>query len=236
MKWLLRVRAFGVAGLAVLLAGLTGCQTWVPTAGMTLPSGHYLQHGPNISRHRRRSRCPRNWPRWRRTTPPPARHCPLPPRRRSRWSPGRSGRNSAPCGSCRPKGGYQTFSKPASSRLFSFATGFSQWSGARLLLTPPPSLFHQGLRLFLGWVVRRGRVGRVVEAHHMLCKGMPSLQRIGGPRRLDPPYDLKLRINHPQEKSAEIWDAHPLHHSYLFSETSPRFRGYALAGTLPHIC
>lgn len=23
-----------------------GCQTWVPEAGVTLPSGHYLQHPP----------------------------------------------------------------------------------------------------------------------------------------------------------------------------------------------
>jgi hypothetical protein len=28
------------------LVGLVGCQTWVPTAGMTLPSGHYLEHRP----------------------------------------------------------------------------------------------------------------------------------------------------------------------------------------------
>lgn len=34
------------AGLGLALAGLTGCQTWVPTAGLTLPSGHYLQHRP----------------------------------------------------------------------------------------------------------------------------------------------------------------------------------------------
>lgn len=33
-----------VAGCGLVLAGLTGCQTW--TAGMTLPSGHYLQHPP----------------------------------------------------------------------------------------------------------------------------------------------------------------------------------------------
>jgi len=25
---------------------LSGCQTWVPTAGLTLPSGHYLAHPP----------------------------------------------------------------------------------------------------------------------------------------------------------------------------------------------
>jgi len=33
-----------VAALGLGLAGLTGCQTNV--AGMTLPSGHYLQHPP----------------------------------------------------------------------------------------------------------------------------------------------------------------------------------------------
>jgi hypothetical protein len=32
------------AGLG--LAALSGCQTWVPEAGMTLPTGHYLQHFP----------------------------------------------------------------------------------------------------------------------------------------------------------------------------------------------
>ncbi len=35
----------------VLWAGLglgvmSGCQTWVPEAGLTLPTGHYLQHFP----------------------------------------------------------------------------------------------------------------------------------------------------------------------------------------------
>jgi hypothetical protein len=33
-----------VLGLGISLAALTGCQTW--TSGMTLPSGHYLQHPP----------------------------------------------------------------------------------------------------------------------------------------------------------------------------------------------
>jgi hypothetical protein len=37
-------RVLGVVGLSLSLAGLTGCQTWV--GGMTLPSGHYLQHRP----------------------------------------------------------------------------------------------------------------------------------------------------------------------------------------------
>jgi hypothetical protein len=34
----------GVTGISLGLAALTGCQTNV--AGMTLPSGHYLQHPP----------------------------------------------------------------------------------------------------------------------------------------------------------------------------------------------
>jgi len=34
----------GTIGLSLVLAALTGCQTWV--AGMTLPSGRYLQHPP----------------------------------------------------------------------------------------------------------------------------------------------------------------------------------------------
>jgi len=30
--------------LGLGLAALTGCQTWVTEAGVTLPSGHYLEH------------------------------------------------------------------------------------------------------------------------------------------------------------------------------------------------
>ena len=44
MKTLRRWRQGFVIGLGLTLAGLTGCQTW--TSGMTLPSGHYLQHPP----------------------------------------------------------------------------------------------------------------------------------------------------------------------------------------------
>jgi hypothetical protein len=33
-----------VTGLGLALAGAVGCQTW--TSGMTLPSGHYLEHPP----------------------------------------------------------------------------------------------------------------------------------------------------------------------------------------------
>lgn len=28
------------------LALVSGCQTWVPEAGLTLPTGHYLRHPP----------------------------------------------------------------------------------------------------------------------------------------------------------------------------------------------
>lgn len=39
-----RRTAWGLAGLLWVLGAATGCQTWV--AGMTLPSGHYLEHPP----------------------------------------------------------------------------------------------------------------------------------------------------------------------------------------------
>jgi hypothetical protein len=44
MNWTRRWRGLGVTGLGLALAALSGCQTWV--AGMTLPSGRYLQHPP----------------------------------------------------------------------------------------------------------------------------------------------------------------------------------------------
>jgi hypothetical protein len=44
MKTALRWRWLWSAGLGFGLAASSGCQTWV--AGMTLPSGHYLQHPP----------------------------------------------------------------------------------------------------------------------------------------------------------------------------------------------
>lgn len=46
MKKLRRWRYLGMAGLGLITASLTGCQTWTYTSGMTLPSGHYLQHRP----------------------------------------------------------------------------------------------------------------------------------------------------------------------------------------------
>ena len=39
-----RRKTWGLLGLAWVLAAATGCQTWV--AGMTLPTGHYLEHPP----------------------------------------------------------------------------------------------------------------------------------------------------------------------------------------------
>jgi len=39
-----RWQCLGMAGIGLALAGVTGCQTHV--AGMTLPSGHYLEHRP----------------------------------------------------------------------------------------------------------------------------------------------------------------------------------------------
>jgi hypothetical protein len=45
MKTMRRWQSLGGLGLsALLLSSVAGCQTWV--AGMTLPSGHYLQHPP----------------------------------------------------------------------------------------------------------------------------------------------------------------------------------------------
>lgn len=38
--------SWGVLGLGLTLASLTGCQTWTYSSGMTLPSGRYLQHRP----------------------------------------------------------------------------------------------------------------------------------------------------------------------------------------------
>lgn len=40
-KWALLTAAAGV-----ILGALSGCQTWVPEAGLTLPTGHYLRHPP----------------------------------------------------------------------------------------------------------------------------------------------------------------------------------------------
>lgn len=39
-----RWQCLGMAGIGLALAGVAGCQTHV--AGMTLPSGHYLEHRP----------------------------------------------------------------------------------------------------------------------------------------------------------------------------------------------
>jgi hypothetical protein len=41
-------RAGGLLSVAIGLglALTTGCQTWFPEAGLTLPTGHYLRHVP----------------------------------------------------------------------------------------------------------------------------------------------------------------------------------------------
>jgi hypothetical protein len=44
MKTTRRSRWLVLAGLGLAL--LSGCQTWVPEAGITLPSAHYLRHTP----------------------------------------------------------------------------------------------------------------------------------------------------------------------------------------------
>ena len=41
-------KRLSVAALALVLAGVTGCQTWV--GGMTLPSPYYLEHKPQYFR------------------------------------------------------------------------------------------------------------------------------------------------------------------------------------------
>jgi hypothetical protein len=46
MKTLRRWQCWCMVGLSFSLAALTGCQTNV--AGMTLPTGHYLQHPPQF--------------------------------------------------------------------------------------------------------------------------------------------------------------------------------------------
>jgi hypothetical protein len=46
MKKLHGWRNLGALGLGLTLAGLTGCQTWTYSSGMTLPSPRYLQHRP----------------------------------------------------------------------------------------------------------------------------------------------------------------------------------------------
>jgi hypothetical protein len=44
MKRICRGQGLRLTGLSLALLTLSGCQTWM--AGMTLPSGHYLQHPP----------------------------------------------------------------------------------------------------------------------------------------------------------------------------------------------
>ena len=44
MKTARRSALLVLAGLGLSL--LSGCQTWVAEAGITVPSGHYLRHSP----------------------------------------------------------------------------------------------------------------------------------------------------------------------------------------------
>jgi hypothetical protein len=46
MKTTRRSLGLYTAGLGLLLTGMSGCQTWVPSAALTLPSGRYLEHPP----------------------------------------------------------------------------------------------------------------------------------------------------------------------------------------------
>src|SRR5262249_47169477 len=46
MKTIRRWPCLALSGLGLALTLTTGCQTWVPGVGMTLPSGRYLQHPP----------------------------------------------------------------------------------------------------------------------------------------------------------------------------------------------
>jgi hypothetical protein len=38
-----------LAGLGLLLTTVQGCQTWVPSAGLTLPTASYLNHLPQYT-------------------------------------------------------------------------------------------------------------------------------------------------------------------------------------------
>jgi len=46
MKTSRRWRYLPTAGLGLVLAALAGCNTWLPEAGITVPSPHYLEHPP----------------------------------------------------------------------------------------------------------------------------------------------------------------------------------------------
>ena len=46
MKKMRRRHRLGMVSLALLATFGWGCQTWVPEAGLTLPSGRYLEHPP----------------------------------------------------------------------------------------------------------------------------------------------------------------------------------------------
>ena len=43
-----RAKRGGLAALGLSVAVLTGCQTWLPGTGQTLPSPRYLEHPPQF--------------------------------------------------------------------------------------------------------------------------------------------------------------------------------------------
>ena len=89
MHILRRVPRRVAAALGLALAALAGCQTW--TSGMTLPSGHYLQHPPQYFPPTPAFPLPRSWPRRKSPTPRPGRAARPPCRCRRR------SRRAAPC-------------------------------------------------------------------------------------------------------------------------------------------
>jgi hypothetical protein len=46
MKTTRRWGGAGAAGLGLMLSALVGCQTYIPSASLTLPSPRYLEHPP----------------------------------------------------------------------------------------------------------------------------------------------------------------------------------------------
>jgi hypothetical protein len=48
MKASTRTKCWTAVALGLGLSFSSGCQTWVPEAGLTLPTGHYLRHVPQF--------------------------------------------------------------------------------------------------------------------------------------------------------------------------------------------
>jgi hypothetical protein len=49
MKTFRQWSTVSVAGVGLMLAALSGCQTYVPSAGLTLPSPRYMDHPPQYT-------------------------------------------------------------------------------------------------------------------------------------------------------------------------------------------